>query len=291
MHLVVLGQPGGWHTEQIERAAREAGRRTSRVDWMRLTARVEHGQPRVFADDIELTAVDAVIVRAMPSGSLEQVVFRMDALARVQAAGVPVINPPKAIECAVDKFLATARIAEAGLPTPPTAVCETRDAAMEAFLELGGDVLVKPIFGSEGRGILRVSDREIAYRTFGTLQQLGAVLYVQRFLSSPGFDVRVLVLDGRVLGAIERRCRDDFRANVAQKAEAQPHRCTDQERSYALRAAEAVGCRFAGVDLLYDTAGCLYVIEVNAAPGWRALQQATGCDVARELIRAVLSRP
>ncbi|NOX52976.1 MAG: 30S ribosomal protein S6--L-glutamate ligase, partial [Planctomycetes bacterium] len=220
MHLVVLGQPDGWHSEQLERAASEASHQACRVDWTKLTARVERGRQRVFADDVELTAAHAVIARAMPPGSLEQVVFRMDALASVQAAGVPVINPPKAIECAVDKFLTTARMAEAGLPVPATVACENRAAAFRAFTELGGDVLVKPVFGSEGRGIVRVSDPELAHRTFGTLERLGSVLYVQRFIPNPGFDVRVLVLDGQVLGAIRRRCRGDFRANVAQQAEA-----------------------------------------------------------------------
>ncbi|HID24161.1 MAG TPA: hypothetical protein EYP14_17415, partial [Planctomycetaceae bacterium] len=85
MHLVVLGCPDSWHTHQIEQAAAEAGHRLWSVDWSRLAARVNRGGQPVVADAVELTAADAILARAMPPGSLEQVIFRMDALARVQA--------------------------------------------------------------------------------------------------------------------------------------------------------------------------------------------------------------
>ena len=88
----------------------------------------------------------------MPAGSLEQVVFRMDIL---HSAKVPVLNPPRAVETCVDKFLTSARLAAAGLPTPETTACQTADDALAAFAELGGDVVVKPLFGAEGRGIAR----------------------------------------------------------------------------------------------------------------------------------------
>ena len=88
----------------------------------------------------------------MPPGSLEQVVFRMDALHRLAAAGVPVLNPPRAVEAAVDKYLTLALLAAAGLPVPSTWTGQSAAEALAAFEELGGDVVVKPLFGSEGRG-------------------------------------------------------------------------------------------------------------------------------------------
>jgi ribosomal protein S6--L-glutamate ligase len=197
------------------------------------------------------------------------------------------VNPPKAVECAVDKFLCTSRLAAAGLPTPPTIVCEDSDAALEAFAQLGGDVVVKPLFGSEGRGIMRVSDPDLALRTFRTLERIDAVVYVQQFLEHEGFDVRVLVLDGRVLGGMKRSNPNDFRTNVSRKATTAPHAVTDQEAELALRAARVVGARFAGIDLLYDRRGEVYVIEVNAVPGWKAFQRTTGIDVADELLSAL----
>ena len=220
----------------------------------------------------------------MPPGSLEQVVFRMNLLARLEAAGVQVVNPPRAIECAVDKYLTTARLVDAGLPVPKTIVCENAEAAQEAFEKLGRDVVVKPIFGAEGRGILRVSDPDLALRTFRTLERIGAVLYLQEFVEHEGFDLRVLVLDGKVLAAMRRRSPHDFRTNVSRRAQAEPVEITDRERDWALRASAAVGTRVAGVDLLYSRSGAGFVIEVNGVPGWRALARVTGCDVAREVV-------
>jgi ribosomal protein S6--L-glutamate ligase len=250
----------------------------------RLSACVETGQSSVWGTETELSAAEAVIVRTMPPGSLEQVVFRMNLLARLEGRGVQVLNPPRAIECAVDKYLTTARLVDAGLPVPKTIVCENAEAAQLAFEQLGGDVVVKPVFGAEGRGILRVSDPDLALRTFRTLERIGAVLYLQEFIEHEGFDLRVMVLDGRVMAAMRRRSPHDFRTNVSRQAQAEPVEISDREREWALRASAAVGTRFAGVDLLYDRSGAGYVIEVNGVPGWRALARVTGCDVAREVV-------
>src|SRR5436309_3127071 len=126
------------------------------------------------------------------------------------------LNPPRALEVFVDKYLATARLEAAGLPVPPTSVCQDAESALEAFAQLGGDVVVKPLFGSEGRGMVRVSDPEMAWRTFRTLERTASVLYLQQFVHHPGWDLRVFVLGGRVLTAMRRRARGDWRPNVAE---------------------------------------------------------------------------
>jgi ribosomal protein S6--L-glutamate ligase len=231
-----------------------------------------------------LLSYDALIVRTMPPGSLEQVVYRMDALWRLSAAGLAVLNPPKAIECAVDKYLTLVRLEGAGLTVPHTIVCEDAEAAEDAFERLGRDVVVKPIFGSEGRGITRLTDLETARRIFRALARIGSVLYLQRFIPNEGYDIRVMVLDGRILGAMRRRANGDFRANVSQRGTAEKHSLTDDEAACALSAAAATEARFAGVDLLDGRDGTRYVVEVNAVPGWRAFRSVTGCDVAAEVI-------
>jgi ribosomal protein S6--L-glutamate ligase len=298
MHVAVLGNAGSWYVADLQRAAAVCGMRCTRMDYRQLTARVfgrsveatlpksQIQNPRsLTSPQGVLDECDAVLVRTMPPGSLEQVVFRMDALLTLQSRGVVVVNPPKAVECAVDKYLCSIRLSAAGLPTPDTIVCEDSDAALAAFAELGGDVVIKPIFGSEGRGILRVSDPDLALRTFRTLERINAVIYLQRYVQHEGFDVRVLVLDGRVLGGMKRSNAGDFRTNVARNARTETHAVTDIEAELALRAAQCVGARFAGVDLLYDRRGTCYVIEVNAVPGWKAFRRTTGMDVAAELLR------
>jgi ribosomal protein S6--L-glutamate ligase len=210
----------------------------------------------------------------------------MDALHRLSALGVPVLNPPRAVESAVDKYLALAMLEAVGVPVPATWAGESSAEALGAFEALGGDVVVKPLFGSEGRGLVRVSDRELARRTFQTLERLGAVLYVQRVVRHPGHDLRAFVLGGRVLGAIRRHAPEgEWRTNVAVGGRPEPCRLDPEAERLSMRAARAVGAGMAGVDLVLDLdRGGLVVLEVNAVPGWRALSRATGRDVAAEVL-------
>jgi RimK family alpha-L-glutamate ligase len=193
---------------------------------------------------------------------------------------VTVINPPKAIEAAVDKYLATARLAAAGLRVPRTIVCQTPEAAMAAFETLGGHVVVKPLFGSEGRGIARLQDEALAGRAFRMLAQLGGVLYVQEFIPHEGYDLRVLVIGERMF-AMRRRSETDWRTNVSRGAIAEPVELTAEMATLARQAAEAIGAPVAGVDLLPVRDGMLYAIEVNAVPGWKALAATLDVDIAR----------
>jgi ribosomal protein S6--L-glutamate ligase len=287
--IALIAQPGSWYGRELQRAANERDHQCRQVEFPALVGSVGGADFGLSVRGEDLLSYDAVIVRTMPPGSLEQVVYRMDALWRLAAAGVTVLNPPKALECAVDKYLALVRLESAGMTVPATVVCEDAESAFAAFERLGGDVVVKPIFGSEGRGIVRVSDPELAMRTFRTLERLQAVLYVQRFIENEGFDVRVLVLNGKVLGAMKRRANGDFRSNISCRAIAEAHRVTDDEVQTALGAAEATGAAFAGIDLLYGRDGTCYVIEVNAVPGWRALQRVTGLDVASAVIAGLES--
>lgn len=279
MQIAVLGWPGSWYLEDLSRAAASRDVTIVSVPFRSLLAKTSRETVSVRAGVLELTGADRVLVRTMPAGSLEQVVFRMDALHRVQAAGVPVLNPPRAVEVAVDKYLATARLQAAGLPVPETVTCETAEAALEAFEELGGDVVVKPIFGSEGRGIFRLSDPDLALRAFRSLERINAVIYQQQFVPHEGFDLRALVMGDRVVAAMRRRSSSDWRTNVSRGSVAEPVELSDLERSMALTAAQAVGAPLAGVDLLPAREGTTYVLEVNAVPGWKALARATGCDI------------
>uniref|UniRef100_A0A7C2NWH0 RimK family alpha-L-glutamate ligase n=1 Tax=Schlesneria paludicola TaxID=360056 RepID=A0A7C2NWH0_9PLAN len=286
MHLGILADAQSWYFRDLSRAARDAGHECTRLEFAQLAGgvsenRATFGPP---SGDGGLNGVDCVLVRSMPLGSLEQVVFRMDVLARLEGAGVPVVNPPKSLECAIDKYLTTSRLAAAGLPVPDTVVCQTTDEALAAREQLGGDVVVKPLFGAEGRGIVRVSDTDMGWRVFSTLERIGAVLYLQRYIDHGGSDVRVLVLGGRVLGGMKRIATTGFRTNVSQQGRAEQHPPTDREADLALRAVAAVGAQFAGVDLLYDRDGRCHVIEVNGVPGWKAFARVNEMDVAAAFV-------
>jgi RimK family alpha-L-glutamate ligase len=288
MHIVILASREGWHTRELTRALRARGHTGEIVPYEGLTATIGPN-PGLRSREVELDRADAVLARIIPSGSLEQIIFRVDALHRLEDRGVRVMNSPRAIERTVDKFWTSALLEQCGLPTPETIVCETAEEAFAAFRALG-DAIVKPLFGSMGLGMVRVSDEEMAFRVFRTIEQIRGVYYLQRAIEHDGRDVRAFVLGGRVLGAIERRS-EGWRTNLARGGTARPLRLSEQWSALAVRAAAAVGAEYAGVDLLPALDGSVYVLEVNGIPGWQGLQEATGLDIAGALVEHVARNP
>jgi RimK family alpha-L-glutamate ligase len=281
VHVVVLASREGWHTRELSRALAERGHQGTIVPYEGLTASIG-SRPGLRSRTVELDQADVVIARIVPSGSLEQMVFRLDTLHRLEARGVRVVNSPRTIEQTVDKLWTSALLEQCGLPTPDTIVCEDPEEAMAAFRQLG-DVIVKPLFGSMGLGMVRVTEEEMAYRVFRTVETIRGVYYLQRTIDHDGRDYRVFVIGGRVLGAIERRA-DGWRTNISRGGQALVARLPEVWAALAVRAAAAVGAEYAGVDLLQARDGTTYVLEVNGIPGWQGLQEATGIDVAGTLV-------
>ncbi|HMC12031.1 MAG TPA: RimK family alpha-L-glutamate ligase [Pirellulaceae bacterium] len=279
MRFAILAAPESWYARDLVRAA-AADHEIVTLPFSEISASVEQCGAKLSTAGCNLADFDATIVRTMPPGSLEQVVFRMDCLARHEAVGGVVINPARAIEAAVDKFLTTAKLQAAGLLTPRTICCQTPDEAMAAFAQLGGDIVLKPLFGSEGRGITRLNDEALALRAFKMLAPLGAVLYLQEFIPHEGHDIRLFVIGERIL-AIRRRNKLDWRTNISRGATAEAFIPDDSLIELARRASAAVHASVAGVDLLPGCDGQLYTIEVNAVPGWKGLGKALNTDVAR----------
>jgi RimK family alpha-L-glutamate ligase len=282
MRVAVVGSTGGWHAERIARALAERGHTCAFAPVTRMVGRID-GAIAVRGRDVTLEGCDAVIVRGIPRGSLEQIVFRVDALHALVAAGVRVVNEPFAIERAIDKFLASALVAAAGVPTPRTVACERAEDALDAFDDLGGDVIVKPLFGSMGFGMARVEDRDVAQRVFRALEIERAVYYLQETVPHDGVDVRAVVVGSSVIAAIER-VGEGWRANLARGARARPIALDAEREALCVRAAAALGADYAGVDLLRSADGRDYVLEVNAIPGWHGVEAATGVDVAAALV-------
>jgi RimK family alpha-L-glutamate ligase len=289
MQFAVLAPLDSWYLADLRRAAADRHEITA-IGFRELASQLATGEIGVtHGGSRDLRQFDALLVRTMPPGSLEQVVFRMDLLAQLERLGVTVVNPPRGIEAAVDKYLTSARLAAAGLRVPRTIICQTPEDGLDAFARLGGDIVLKPLFGGEGRGITRLQDESLADRAFRMLCQLGAVLYIQEFVPHDGFDIRVLVV-GRESFAIRRRNPSDWRTNVSRGAIAEPVELPDEWAEMALRAAEAVGTPLAGVDLLPASDGPPYVLEVNAVPGWKALAAALQLDVAAAVLEFVAQR-
>ncbi len=292
MQIAILSARTGWHTDELCRALTRRGHTGVVLPYEGLKAHLgaAPGSAGLWAEGRALFDCDAVLARIIPNGSLEQIIYRVDALHWLEQRGVPVVNPPGAIERSVDKFYATARLQDAGLPTIDTVVCERAADAMDAVAAMC-DVVIKPIFGSMGHGIVRVNDPDVAFRVVRALEQTRTIFYVQRAVDHDGRDLRAFVVGGRVIGAIERSARDgDWRTNVSRGGSARAVDLQPEWASMAVRAAAVIGAEYAGVDLLPSRDGRMFVIEVNGIPGWRGLQTATGVDVAGAIVDRVEAR-
>jgi RimK family alpha-L-glutamate ligase len=278
VRVVILSARTGWHTDRLCETLAARGHAARVLPYEGLVARLGTAGGAAFFE------ADAVLARIIPNGSLEQIIYRVDALHWLEDRGVRVMNAPRAIERSVDKFYTTALLHDAGLPTPDTVVCETVADAIAAVREMG-DVVVKPIFGSMGHGLVRVSDPDVAFRILRPLEQTRAVFYVQRMIDHGGRDIRAFVVGGRVIAAIERHAPDgDWRTNLARGGAATAVTLPAEWSEMAVRAAAIVGAEYAGVDLLPSRDGRVYVLEVNGIPGWQGLERATGVDVAGAIV-------
>ena len=286
MRVAILSARSGWHTDELLRALAARGHSAAVVPFEALLARIggRAQTSSLSSQGTQLLSADAVLARIIPNGSLEQIIYRVDALHWLEDRGVRVMNSPRAIERCVDKFYTSALLHEAGLATPETIVCEGVDDAMAAVREMG-DVIIKPLFGSMGHGMVRVSDSDTAFRVARALEMTRAVFYVQRVVEHHGCDVRAFVVGDGIVGAMERRARDGgWRTNISLGGEARAVELSPAWAEQALLAARAVGAEYAGVDLLPARDGTLYVLEVNGIPGWAGIQSVTDTDIAGAIV-------
>lgn len=287
MKIGVLANSGSWHFEDLKRAA-AARHEVISVSFDDLWATLGAGESEFGSGAVELKKLDRLIVRTMPKGSLQQVVFRMNVLGRLQRAGVGIVNAPRTIEVAVDKYLSLSMLAEAGISVPPTRVAESLPAALKSLEALGGDVVYKPIFGSMGGGIVRLRCSGEAASFFEAQIQEGQVVYLQKFIDHGDWDIRILIVGAKTF-AIKRQRAGHWLTNIAQGAVGTPHNANDEEIALARKAAEVTGCKIAGVDLFYDRRrNRPMVCDVNAAPGWKGTTGVLGADIAKAVIDVVV---
>jgi RimK family alpha-L-glutamate ligase len=283
--LLALGPGEGWHADQLRAAAERLGHQLVYAPYESLAARLDAaGQHIATCEAGALTEYDAVLCRTMPAGSLEQITFRLAVLHSAFAAGLPIINPPRTLELAIDKYATLVKVASLGYRVPETIVVQSRKEAMAAFDALGGDVVVKPIFGGEGRGVMRIQDRQLAWYSFSTLDGLGAALYVQKFVPPGGRDTRMLVIGDEVLGI--RRTNDrDFRTNVAGGGIGKAVELPPRQLAMARDIAQSMSLVIGAIDLIDCDLHGSVVVEVNGVPGWKGAQGCFGIDLAERMIQ------
>ncbi len=282
-----------WHARVLTRAFTALGATSTPV---KLTACgfATSSATGLAVDGLGADLPDALLVRDMSGGSFEAVTLRLGILHAAREVGVTVWNDARAIERCVDKSMTSFLLARAGLPTPPTWAVESREAAAAIVAREAAcsPLVLKPLFGSQGRGLrlIRAPD------DLPEPAAVNGVYYLQRFVGveRDGFrDFRLLVSRGRVIAAMTRHS-PDWITNVKQGGRPIAVVANEEMRELAVRAAAAVGAAFAGVDVLYDSNGRLTVLEVNSMPAWSGLQKVTPFDIAGvlagDLIAAVGER-
>ncbi|MEM1883492.1 MAG: RimK family alpha-L-glutamate ligase, partial [Candidatus Bathyarchaeia archaeon] len=285
---ILTRNENSWCTAQLRNAIVRRGFQPICFSFQSIVARVGF-KPETSLGDIDIIReLKAIIVRPIGRGSLEEIIFRMDLLHKLRRLGVYIINPPHAIERSVDKYYTLTLLEEAGLPVPRTVVTESAREALKAFYELGGDVVIKPIFGSRGIGSTRVSDPDVAERIFRALEFHHQVIYVQEYIPHGNYDLRLFVLGGRVIAAM-RRVASSWKTNVSLGATPVPYKPTKEIEDLAIRASETIGCEVSGVDILESDRGP-FIVELNSQPGWRGLQSVTDINIAEGIVDYVIRR-
>jgi RimK family alpha-L-glutamate ligase len=285
--IALVTDRNDWHARQLARAFAALGARTQ------LLALPACRIDTAGADGIHLPGFDghlpdAVFVRDMSGGSFEAVTLRLGILHALHAIGIPVWNNARAIERCVDKSMTSFLLARAGLPTPATWATEAREAAVGVVEREGGPLVLKPLFGSQGRGLrlIRMADELPAPA------DVAGVYYLQRFVGveRDGFhDFRVLVSQGRVIAAMMRHSAH-WVTNVKRGGKPVAAVADGAMKDLALAAAAAVGADFAGVDIVHDSNGRPTILEVNSMPAWSGLQRTTPVDVAAALAGDLIAK-
>ncbi|MFB0514951.1 MAG: RimK family alpha-L-glutamate ligase [Candidatus Bathyarchaeia archaeon] len=284
---LITRNENGWCSTQLRQAMEKHGITPVCFTFSQLVARIKSKPEASVGETNILSDLSVLIIRPIGRGSLEEIIFRMDLLHRLQRLGMIIINPPLSIERSVDKYYTLALLEENGLPVPKTVVTESREEAVKAFHVLGGDIVMKPLFGSRGIGSTRISDPEIAERIFRTVSFYHGVLYIQEFIPHGVSDVRAFVIGDHIVAAMHR-VAESWKTNVSLGARPMRLKLDKETEDLAVKAAEVIGCKVAGVDILEGSHGPV-IVELNSQPGWRGLQSVTSINIGEEIVKHVLS--
>ena len=279
-----------WHARQLIAALSSRGVET--VPLQLSSCGIATSSPSgLDIDGFAKALPDAVVVRTMSGGPFEAVTLRLGVLHALRELGVMVWNDARAIERCVDKSMTSFLLSRAGIPTPATWATESyQQACTIAERETAkGALVLKPLFGSQGRGLRLIHRPE----DLPTIEQTpGRVYYLQRFIGverDGGYhDFRILVVQGRITAAM-RRHSNHWITNIKRGGRPVPVVVNDEMKALALQAAVAVGANFVGVDIVYGTDDRPAVLEVNSMPAWSGLQKVTSVNIASTLADALLT--
>ncbi len=235
-----------------------------------------------FKKQFENIEPKRALVRGFGASITQKIFYRLDLLRAIEECSVRLINSREALELASDKFLTSVMLEKFDIPTPKTIVCENSEDALKAFEELGADVVLKPLFGSKGIGIIRINDKAFAENVIYALGQLNEIFYLQEFVNHPNRDIRVLVIGDKAIAGMYR-VAPSWKTNIHAGGRSEPLELTKELETLAIRAAKATKTEISGVDIIESENG-YKVLEVNSIPGFIGLQKVTEINLAEEII-------
>lgn len=279
LHLALLIEEGRgeWHARRIVRSLEAMGARVtvSSLPHCAFDTGLESG---IDIPGFQGRLPDGVFVRSISAGTLEQITFRLGLLHALRESGVRVWNDARAIERCVDKSQTTFLLHKNGIPTPRTRVCETLPHALEYTEGLDRPLVLKPLFGSQGKGIGMIAQQS----DLPAPETVDQMYYMQDYVPpKDGFyeDWRVLATRHRVIAAMTRR-GTTWVTNIHQGGKARVHLPDDEMTRVSMAAMRAVDADYAGIDLIRSASGELQVLEVNSNPAWRGLQGVADVNIA-----------
>jgi tetrahydromethanopterin:alpha-L-glutamate ligase len=291
--VVILTDDPGWHGMRLREAFAMRGVDTSFASLRDCSFDLNRPGRSVVLPGFKDRLPAGVFVRGVPGGTLEQVVLRLDVLHALKLLGIPVYNDGRAIERTVDKAMTSFVLANSGIPTPATWVTESvveATAVIRAEIAAGREIVVKPLFGSQGVGLQRIG----AAGDLPPAADYDGVYYLQRYIESASgawHDWRVFVIDGAAVAGMKRQGKS-WITNVSQGGTCESIDLSGHEELCALacKACDALQMDYAGVDLIRDREGRLQVVEVNGIPAWKGLQSVTADSIAQRLVEDFVDR-
>ncbi|MCW5936424.1 MAG: RimK family alpha-L-glutamate ligase [Fimbriimonadaceae bacterium] len=279
MKVVILSRaPRLYSTRRLREAARGRGHQVQVLDTLKFSLLLETGEPDLFYRGRRMHMVDAVIPRI--GASVTQ--FGVSVVRQFMQMGVFVANTANAVTNSRDKLRSLQILSRYDIGIAPTSFVRGRDDILPAIQRVGGaPVIIKLLEGTQGVGVILAETQKVAEAIIETMQGAKQNVIVQKFVAeSKGKDVRALVVGDQVVAAMRRVAQGtEFRANIHRGGMAEPVELDAPFRETAVRAAQILGLRVAGVDMLESAEGP-QVIEVNSSPGLQGIERTTGVDVA-----------
>jgi len=240
----------------------------------------------------ELVNIDGAVLRGIGLVMSLDVFEKRLGVLEALASTVPVINNPFNALIAKDKWRSLIRLSLHGLPVPDTMITENPFSAMR-YAQAKKKIVYKPLMGSLGLGSALIEDPDLAFQTTRSLMNIGVPSYLQKYLEKPGYDYRVFVVGGKVIGAMKRVSRNSWKTNIAQGAQGVPVQEKDAPEVFttAVKASKILGLDYAGVDIAEDVStGKHYILEVNAFPYWEGLRASIGVNPPDYIIEHLIEK-